>query len=110
MKNEGKPTWWKLNILIVAMLALLFLITTAHVPLFAEELLQIGVIVLGFALVGGWVYANADVLEAEARRKQARKRHARHPARRRADLNNRERHYLGVKHGTAGQAANEDSK
>ena len=110
MKKERKATWWKLNILMVAMLALLFLITIAHLSSFARKLLEIGVIVLGFALAGGWIYANADALEAEAQHKQAGKRQPWQPAWRRPGLNRRQRHYLRIKHEPTRQSSEERLK
>lgn len=110
MKKERKPTWWKLNCLMIAALAVSFLITTAHVSPFAQKLLEIGVIVLGYALVGGWIYTNADALEAEAKRKQAATRQPWHPAWWRPGLNSRQRHYLRVKYGDGRQASKEDLK
>lgn len=96
MKKERKPTWWKLSSLMIALLAVLFLASTAQVSPFTRQLLEIGVIIIGYVLIGVWVYTNAAALEAEAQRKRAKKRQPWRPARGRPGLNGRQSHFLHI--------------
>ncbi len=71
--NKHRPNWLALRLLIIALLAGLFIVHQQVAVLWVRELLQAGVVVIGFGLVGLWLHANASALEAEeARRKKER--------------------------------------
>jgi hypothetical protein len=99
MKRERKPSWWKLNCLMLVILAVLFLITVADLSRLARQLLEAGVVVAGYGMVGAWVYGNADELEAEAQRKKVEERQPWHPSWWRPELNSQQYHYLLIKYG-----------
>ena len=108
MKKEPTPRWWQLDSLMIAMMAVLFLITIADVRPLVRQLLEIGTVTLGYVLISLWIYMNADALEAEARRKESEVRQPWHPAWWRPGLNTRQRHYLAVIKGTIRPASKEN--
>lgn len=93
--------------LMVLFIAALFLAFTVHVSALVHIIGEIGVLILGYALIGAWVCGNARSLEEDAQRKRAETRQPWDPAWWRPGLNSRQRHYLDFKYRNGGQRPKE---
>lgn len=107
MNKERKPRYWLLDALLLAMMVLLYLVMQANISSTGKQLLEIGMVVLGSGLMGLWIYANADALEADEQRKREQRPAPEQAAGLRPRLNERQRHYLEVKNASLRHAPEE---
>ena len=57
------PRWWQLSLLVPLMLELLFIEAKMSVPVWEHQMLELGVILLIFGVLAGWLGANRDALQ-----------------------------------------------
>lgn len=64
--KHRKPAWWQMFALVPLMLGLMLASTDLALPQWAEEAVEIGIVVAAFGGMLFWVHINASLLEQEA--------------------------------------------
>ena len=73
MKEELKPAWWKLDGIVLLTIAILFLVSLAHLSTRVEKLTDLIVMLVAFWLMWQWCSTNELALEAEEKRRQEKR-------------------------------------
>lgn len=64
--KHRKPAWWQMFALVPLMLSMMLAATQLALPQWAEEVVEIGIVVATFWGMLFWVHINAGLLEQEA--------------------------------------------
>lgn len=67
--RERKPAWWQMFALVPLMLALLIGASQLNLPQWADEVVEIGIVLASFGGMLFWVHINTGPLEREAMEK-----------------------------------------
>lgn len=60
-----RPRWWRMDLIFVGMLLLIFLETRLQAPMWIHQVVLGVTVVVGFGLVMWWLWANADSIQNE---------------------------------------------
>ena len=97
MSKRRKPKWRLLNSLVIGIGLALLLAHQLPLPPLLHQFLLLVLVVLGYGLIGAWVWGNARELEVETRqRQQAERQQAWQHEAARAPLNARQQHFRRV--------------